>query len=84
MREEKEKKKIRNEGASSHRRDVGERWEGGRESLELPKVGEKRCYTAEGANCCTAKMMMANRWREKETEKLLFWRYLLKSWAWAD
>lgn len=52
---------IRNEGISFHKRDVAEWWEGGRESLELPKVGERRCYTAEGANFCTAKMMMANR-----------------------
>lgn len=56
---------------------------GGKESLELLKVGEKRCYMDEGANCSTAKMMMANRWREKEMEKLLFWKYLLKPWKWA-
>lgn len=57
--------------------------EGERESLELLKVGEKRCNMDEGANCSTAKIMIANRWREKEMEKLLFWQYLLKPWNWA-
>lgn len=80
-----ERKKIRNEGISSHKRDAGKWWEGRRdggrgrasESLELLKVGEKSCNMDEIANCSTAKIMMANRWREKEMEKLLFWQYLL-------
>lgn len=51
VREEKEKKKSETRASPlTGEMLVSGGKEGGRESSELPNVGEKRCYAAEGAN----------------------------------